>query len=198
MRFRIRLSNVVGARKNLHTRVISSIGYFVQCPMSVQIAPDAKPNLGGASAAIAQSEAVQTLHKTSMNHPRRERSREYLAPDEVHKLLNASRKEGISRNRERDYCLLLLMFRHGLRVSEACHLKVTDVNLKERILHVHRLKNGQATTQPMYNGEVSAVNGLVKGPQGSAAALQLPVYLRAKTAAVKIHGLRADGGCCAI
>jgi type 1 fimbriae regulatory protein FimB len=97
-----------------------------------------------------------------MNHPRRERSREYLAPDEVQKLLDASRKEGLSRNRERDYCLLLLMFRHGLRVSEACHLKVTDVNLKEKIIHIHRLKNGNATTQPMYNGEVGVVNAWLK------------------------------------
>ena len=97
-----------------------------------------------------------------MNHPRRERSREYLAPDEVQKLLDASRKEGLSRNRERDYCLLLLMFRHGLRVSEACQLKVTDVNVKEKIIHIHRLKNGNATTQPMYNGEVGAVNAWLK------------------------------------
>src|SRR5689334_16070099 len=69
-----------------------------------------------------------------------------------------SRKEGLSRNRnrERDYCLLLLMFRHGLRVSEACQLKVTNVNLKEKIIHIHRLKSGNATTQPMYNGEVGA------------------------------------------
>jgi type 1 fimbriae regulatory protein FimB len=80
-----------------------------------------------------------------MNHPRRERSREYLAPDEVQKLLETSRKEGLSRNRERDYCLLLLMFRHGLRVSEACQLKVTDVNLKEKIIHIQRLKNGNGT-----------------------------------------------------
>jgi len=97
-----------------------------------------------------------------MNHPRRERSREYLAPDEVQKLLDASRKEGLSRNRERDYCLLLLMFRHGLRVSEVCQLKVSDVNLKEKIIHIQRLKNGNPTTQPMYNGEVGAVNAWLK------------------------------------
>jgi hypothetical protein len=54
--------------------------------------------------------------------------------------------------------LLLVMFRHGLRVSEACKLKVTDINLKEKIIYIHRLKNGNATTQPMYNGEVGAVN----------------------------------------
>src|SRR5271168_5545054 len=84
---------------------------------------------------------------TRVREVRRERSREYLAPDEVQKLLDASRKEGLSRNRERDYCLLLLMFRHGLRVSEACQLKVTDVDLKEKIIHIRRLKNGHSTSQ---------------------------------------------------
>jgi type 1 fimbriae regulatory protein FimB len=66
---------------------------------------------------------------------------------------------------ERDYCLLLLMFRHGLRVSEACQLKVTDVNLKEKIIHIQRLKNGNPTIQPMYNGEVGAVNVWMKPRQ---------------------------------
>jgi type 1 fimbriae regulatory protein FimB len=99
----------------------------------------------------------------SVNHPRRERrSREFLAPDEVQKLLDACRREGVSRNRERDYCLLLLMFRHGLRVSEACQLKVTDINLKEKVIHIQRLKNGNSTTQPMYHGEVGAVNAWLK------------------------------------
>jgi type 1 fimbriae regulatory protein FimB len=97
-----------------------------------------------------------------MNHPRRERSREYLAPDEVQKLLDASRREDLSRNPERDYCLLLLMFRHGLRVSEACRLKVTDINLKEKFIHIQRLKNGNATTQPMHNGELGTVNTWLK------------------------------------
>jgi integrase len=114
---------------------------------------------------IGKPSITQTLHKTSMNHPRRERSREYLAPDEVQKLLDASRKEGLSRNRERDYCLLLLMFRHGLRVSEACRLKVSYVNVKEKIIHIQRLKNGNPTTQPMYKGEVSAVNAWMKARQ---------------------------------
>src|ERR1700736_2548732 len=98
----------------------------------------------------------------NMKHARRERSREYLAPDEVQKLLDASRREGLSRNRERDYCLLLLMYRHALRVSEACGLKITDIDLKEKRIHINRLKNGEATSQPMYNGEVGAVNAWLK------------------------------------
>jgi site-specific recombinase XerD len=89
--------------------------------------------------------------------PRRERSREYLTPEEVAKLLTASKDKSLSRNPERDYCLLLLMVRHGLRVSEACKLKLSAVDLQEKVLHVKRLKNGKSTTHPIYNGEVKAI-----------------------------------------
>ena len=88
---------------------------------------------------------------------RRERSREHLTQDEVTRLLTASKDGAHSRNPERDYALLLLMFRHGLRVSEACKLKLSDVDLKEKVLHVRRLKHGKCTTHPLYNGEAKAI-----------------------------------------
>jgi type 1 fimbriae regulatory protein FimB len=66
-------------------------------------------------------------------YPRRERSRKHLTPGEVGQLLAAAKKK--SRNSERDHCLLLLMFQHGLRVTESCKLKLSDVNLSERIIH---------------------------------------------------------------
>src|SRR5215475_11929329 len=46
--------------------------------------------------------------------------RKHLVFTEVEKLMEAAKG---SRNAARDRCLLLLMFRHGLRVSEACGLK---------------------------------------------------------------------------
>ena len=45
--------------------------------------------------------------------------RRHLVSTEVEKLLAAVKG---TRNAVRDRCLLLLMFRHGLRVSEACGL----------------------------------------------------------------------------
>jgi integrase len=48
------------------------------------------------------------------------RSREYLTPDEVERLFTAAGQRG--RHGARDRTLLLLMFLHGLRVSEAISL----------------------------------------------------------------------------
>ena len=85
---------------------------------------------------------------------RKERRREYLTAEEIAKLLGASKT---SRNPERDYCMLLLMFRHGLRVSELCTLKLSDINLDTRELHVNRLKGCDSGPHPLYNGETAAV-----------------------------------------
>jgi type 1 fimbriae regulatory protein FimB len=47
--------------------------------------------------------------------------RKHLTSREVEKLIAATKG---SRNETRDRCLLLLMFRHGLRVSEALGLNL--------------------------------------------------------------------------
>jgi type 1 fimbriae regulatory protein FimB len=49
------------------------------------------------------------------------------------------------------------MFRHGLRVSEACQLKLNQVDTKNRVLHVARLKHGLSTTQPLRGDELRAI-----------------------------------------
>src|SRR5215472_2145391 len=83
------------------------------------------------------------------------RRREYLTQGEVDKLLTASKSA--SRNPVRDYCVLLLMFRHGLRVSELCTIKVKDVNLEAGEFYAHRLKGSDGGPHPFYNGESTAV-----------------------------------------
>ena len=69
----------------------------------------------------------------------------HLTSREVERLIEATKS---SRNEIRDRCLLLLMFRHGLRVSEACGLKLDQVDMESRVLHVARLKGGLSTTTP--------------------------------------------------
>jgi integrase len=86
------------------------------------------------------------------------RKREYLTPDEVDKLLQASAKLG--RHGARDRTLILLAYRHGLRVSELVSLRWDQVDLKAGLLHVARLKNGIASTHPIRGPELRALRDL--------------------------------------
>jgi type 1 fimbriae regulatory protein FimB len=79
------------------------------------------------------------------------RDRKHLVSAEVEKLLEAAKG---SRNAARDRCFLLLLFRHGLRVSEACGLKLSQVDPDSRVLHVKRLKAGLSTTHPLRGDEL--------------------------------------------
>lgn len=77
--------------------------------------------------------------------------RKHLTAREVEKLIAATKS---SRNATRDRCLLLLMFRHGLRVSEALGLVLSQLDLEGRTLHVKRLKQGLSTTHPLRGDEL--------------------------------------------
>ena len=89
------------------------------------------------------------------NSFRKPRRREYLTAEEVERLLAASKSS--SRNSVRDYCMLLFMFRHGLRVSELCSIKLSDINVETKEFHVARLKGCDGGPHELYNGEAPAV-----------------------------------------
>lgn len=63
----------------------------------------------------------------------------YFAKDEVRRFF-----ERIPRSNLRDRVLFDLMYRHGLRRSEAARLRVADVNLDDRTLRVERLKGSNS------------------------------------------------------
>jgi type 1 fimbriae regulatory protein FimE len=98
-----------------------------------------------------------------VNPPRRKsnkdsRSREYLTPTEVEALIRAAKASG--RYGQRDSTLIMIMFRHGLRVSEAISLRWDSVDLKQGLLHVSRLKNGTPSTHPLRGPELRALRAL--------------------------------------
>jgi type 1 fimbriae regulatory protein FimB/type 1 fimbriae regulatory protein FimE len=66
----------------------------------------------------------------------------------------------IGRHRHRDRTLILVAFRHGLRVSELVALRWDQVDLKQGHLHIQRLKNGTASTHPIRGPEIRALRRL--------------------------------------
>ena len=86
-----------------------------------------------------------------------EGERKHLTLLEVDRLLAATKDN--PRTGLRDRCLILLMFRHGLRVTEACAMRVDQVDLESKILQVQRLKGGLSTTQPLRTEEIRLLKG---------------------------------------
>jgi integrase len=88
------------------------------------------------------------------------RVREHLTEAEMDKLL-ASLKG--NRHGHRDWLIGLLIYRHGLRVSEACDLRWDDIDLRKRTMIVRRLKG---STDSVHYLERDEVNGLSTAAAG--------------------------------
>jgi type 1 fimbriae regulatory protein FimB/type 1 fimbriae regulatory protein FimE len=77
-----------------------------------------------------------------------------LTDGEIDKLLGALKR---NRHGHRDWLIGLVIYRHGLRVSEACDLRWDDIDLPKRTIIVRRLKG---STNSVHYLERDEVNGL--------------------------------------
>lgn len=68
------------------------------------------------------------------------RSREYLTEEEVDKLIVAVGRVG--RHAHRDATLIMLAYRHGLRVTELVGLRWDQIDLEQGLMHINRIKRG--------------------------------------------------------
>jgi type 1 fimbriae regulatory protein FimB len=79
-------------------------------------------------------------------NPRSHRStRSYLSPAELLAVLKIGRARST-----RDWAMILVSYRHGLRASEICGLKLSDVNLRDGSIAIRRLKGSMSQVQPLY------------------------------------------------
>ena len=98
-----------------------------------------------------KSDATAAPHGAADGH---ERAKDFLTEAEVARLLDAAKA---GRHGVRDHLLLLMMFRHGLRVSEATALRRDELDLDRARLWVRRLKGGLSVEQPIAGDELRAL-----------------------------------------
>jgi integrase len=68
---------------------------------------------------------------------------------------------------QRDATLILLMARHGLRVSEAVDLEWDQIDFTRAHLHVRRLKGGIASVHPIQGDELRALREVRRRATGA-------------------------------
>jgi site-specific recombinase XerD len=68
-----------------------------------------------------------------------------LTPEEVLRVLKTARAKSL-----RDWAMILLAYKHGLRASEVCGLKLADTDVKAQTVQVRRLKGSLTTVQPLF------------------------------------------------
>ena len=85
------------------------------------------------------------------------RTREHLTEAEVERLM-AKAKD--NRWGHRDATMILVAYRHGLRVSELVDLRWDQIDFRMATLHVRRVKKGTPSTHPILGDELRALRRL--------------------------------------
>jgi type 1 fimbriae regulatory protein FimB len=87
------------------------------------------------------------------------RGKDFLTEAEMKRFLEATRQ---GRHGGRDYLMMLMTYRHGLRVSELVDLRLKDLDLETGRLYVRRKKGSLSTHQPLEGDELRAIRAWLR------------------------------------
>ncbi|MFZ1183115.1 MAG: tyrosine-type recombinase/integrase [Pseudolabrys sp.] len=96
--------------------------------------------------------AVTDNVKSGVTDPHRRK--DFLDPTENKTFLEAAKA---GRQGARDHLLFLMMYRHGLRCSEAVELRIDDLSFDRATLWVRRLKGSNSGMHPIEGDELRAI-----------------------------------------
>jgi type 1 fimbriae regulatory protein FimB len=85
--------------------------------------------------------------------------KDFLTEAEMKRFLDAARG---GRHGVRDYAMMLMTYRHGLRVSELVDLRLRDIDLDSARLYVRRKKGSLSTHQPIEGDELRALRAWLR------------------------------------
>ena len=92
--------------------------------------------------------------------PHEPRLRDYLTRDEVDSLLCAAKNR--QRHATRNYAMILIAYRHGLRASEVTGLRLSDLDLHTGTIYCRRAKGSHSSLHPMKQDEVAALGNVLQ------------------------------------
>ncbi|MCG6133962.1 MAG: tyrosine-type recombinase/integrase [Nostoc sp. LLA-1] len=87
------------------------------------------------------------------------RTREHLLPEEV-ELMRSAIKKSKGRHAHRDSTIILLCYRHGLRVAEVASLRWEQIDWNGGTIYVKRVKKGTPSVQPLSGLEIRSLRQL--------------------------------------
>jgi site-specific recombinase XerD len=97
--------------------------------------------------------------KTQATQAVDKKGKDFLTEGEMKRLLDAAKG---GRYGQRDYLMLLMTYRHGLRVSELIDLRLKDLDLDTSRLFVRRKKGSLSTHQPIEGDELRALRAWLR------------------------------------
>jgi type 1 fimbriae regulatory protein FimB len=104
---------------------------------------------------MAAQASPRSTHRTVTSpEPVDARPRDYLTAREIELLLKAAKQ---SRHGPRDYTMVLLAYRHGLRVSELVEMRLEQLDWHTAHLWVARKKGSLSTQHPLDGDELRAL-----------------------------------------
>src|SRR5262245_17853725 len=109
-----------------------------------------------ASTAKAKSIVMRPVRRANAEY----RVREHLTETEIEKLLAALKR---NRHGHRDWLIGLMIYRHGLRVSEGLDLRWDDIDLTARTINIRRLKGSRDSTHYLERDELWGLRRLARG-----------------------------------
>jgi type 1 fimbriae regulatory protein FimB len=103
---------------------------------------------------VTSQSGIEAKHQAAIR-----RRKDSLTEAEMKRFLGAARG---NRHGTRDYAMMLMAYRHGLRVSELVDLRLKDIDLETGRLYVRRKKGSLSTHQPIEGDELRALRAWLR------------------------------------
>jgi site-specific recombinase XerD len=113
----------------------------------------------------------------SARHVRQAHVRDVLGTDDIDRLLAAVDRSGATGRR--DYAVLLLAIRYGLRPSDIRQLRLDDIRWRQGLITIQQAKTGQPLTLPLLPDIAAALAAYLRDGRPTTAAREVFVRHRA-------------------